>query len=73
MVNGQREKRICEKAKLVIIMIAFKGKVNDILKYLHSEKNSEVVIVLHNLVNKFKLTDISINKIAKTSIQSSWS
>lgn len=54
-------------------MIAFKGKVNDILKYLHSEKNSEVVIVLHNLVNKFKLTDISINKIAKTSIQSSWS
>ena len=73
MVNGQREKRICERAKLVIIMIAFKGKVNDILKYLRSEKNSEVVIVLHNLVNKFKLTDISINKIAKTSIQSSWS
>ena len=57
----------------LIVMIPQKGKYNDILKYLYSEKNSEVVIVLHNLGNKFNLLDISTNKTAKTSIQSSQS
>ena len=56
------EKRYAKEQYWLIMIIAFKGKHNDIFKYLCSEKNTEVVIVLHNLSKKFKLLDISINK-----------
>ena len=38
----------------LIIMDNFKGQDNDILKKLCAENNCDVVIVLHNLTNKFQ-------------------
>ena len=58
----KEEKGYVKEQYWLIIIIAFKGKDHDIFKYLCSEKNTEVVIVLHNLSNKFKLLDTSINK-----------
>ena len=63
--NGEmvkEEKGYAKEQYWLIIIIAFKGKDHDVFKYLCSEKNTKVVIVLHNFSNKFKLLDISINK-----------
>ena len=50
-------------------MDTFKGQDNDTLRELCSENNCEVVIVPHNLTNKFQPLDISVNKAAKAYIQ----
>ena len=44
----KEEKGYAKEQYWLIIIIAFKGKDHDVFKYLCSEKNTEVVIVLHN-------------------------
>ena len=46
-------------------MDTFKGQENDRLRELCLENNCEVVIVPHNLTNKFQPLDISVNEAAK--------
>jgi len=53
----------------LIIMDTFKGQDNDTLKDLCAENHCEVVIVPHNLTNKFQPLDISVNKAAKSFVQ----
>ena len=51
-------------------MDTFKGQENDRLRReLCSENNCEVVIVPHNLTNKFQPLDINVNEAAKAFIQ----
>ena len=50
-------------------MDTFKGQDSDRLKELCSENYCKVVIVPHNLTNKFPSLDISVNKAAKAFIQ----
>ena len=49
----------------LIIMDTFKGQDNDEMKRLCAKNNCELVIVPHNLTNKFQPLDISINQSAK--------
>ena len=53
-------------------MDAFKGQDNDTLKQLCTENNCDIVIVPHNLTNKFQPSDFSVNKAAKSFIQSKY-
>ena len=53
-------------------MDTFKGQDNDTLKKLSVENNCHVVIVPHNLTNKFQTLDFSVNKAAKSFIQSKY-
>ena len=48
----------------LIIMDTFKDQDNNTLKKLCSENNFEIVIVLHNITNKFQSLKISVNKAA---------
>ena len=50
-------------------MDTFKVQDNDTLKELCSQNNCKVVIVPHNLTQKFQPLDISVNKAAKAFIQ----
>ena len=65
----ERENGYPEEQYALIIMDTFKGQDNDRLRELCSENYCEVVIVLHNLTNKFQPIDISVNKAAKAFIQ----
>ena len=56
----------------LIIMDTFKGQDNDTLKELCAESNCDVVIVPHNLTNKFQPLDLSVNKAAKSFIQNKY-
>ena len=58
-----------EEQYAFIIMDTFKGQDNNRLRELCPESYCEVVIVPHNLTNKFQPLDISVNKAAKTFIQ----
>ena len=49
----------------LIIMNTFKGQGNKEMKWLCAKNNCELVIVPHNLTNKFQPLDISINQSAK--------
>ena len=62
----KRENGYAEGQYAVIIMNTFKGQDNKRLRELCSENYSEVVIVPHNLTNKFQPLDISVYKAAKT-------
>ena len=53
----------------LVIMDTFKGQDNDILKEFCSTNRCELVIVPHNLTNKFQPLDLSVNKAAKAFIQ----
>ena len=46
-------------------MDTFKGQDNEEMKRLCAKNNCELVIVPHNLTNKFQPLDISINQSAK--------
>ena len=50
-------------------MGTFKGQDNDTLKKLCAENSCDVVIVPHNLTNKFQPLDLPVNKAAKSFIQ----
>ena len=54
----------------LIIMDFFKWQDNDTLKKLCAENDCDVVIVPHNLTIKFQPLDLSVNKAAKSFIQS---
>ena len=45
---------------LLVIMDTFKGQGNDDLRELCANNNCEIVIILHNLTNKFHPLDLSI-------------
>ena len=49
----------------LIIMDSFKGQDNEEMKRLCAKNKCELVIVPHNLTNKFQPLDISINQSAK--------
>ena len=53
-----------EDLRSLIIMDTFKGEDNEEIKQLCAKNSCEVVIVPHNLTNKFQLLDISINQSA---------
>ena len=53
-------------------MDTFKGQDNAALKELCLDNNCAVVILLHNLTNKFQPLDISVNKAAKAFIQTQY-
>ena len=53
-------------------MDTFKGQDNDTLTELCSDNNWEIVIVPHNLTNRFQLLDIRVNKAAKAFIQNQY-
>ena len=55
----------------LIIMDTFKGQDNKEMKRLCAKNNCELVIVPHNLTNKFQPLDISINQSAKKFISNS--
>ena len=52
----------------LVIMDTFKGQDNDELRKLCMSNNCEVVIIPHNLTNKFQPLDLSVNKAAKAFI-----
>ena len=45
----------------LVIMDTFKGQDNDVLKEFCSKNRCELVIVPHNLTNKFQPLDLSVN------------
>ena len=49
-------------------MVTFKGQDNDTMKKLCVVNHCEIVIVPHNLTNKFQPLDISVNMAAKSYI-----
>ena len=53
----------------LIIMDTFKGQDNETLKELCVDNYCEIVIVPHNLTNKFQSLDRCVNKAAKSFIQ----
>ena len=53
-------------------MGTFKGQDNDALKKLCAENNCDVVIIPHNLTNKFQPLDLSVNKATKSFIQNKY-
>ena len=53
-----------EDQRSLIIIDTFKGEDNEEMKRLCAKNSCEVVIVPHNLTNKFQLLDISINQSA---------
>ena len=53
-------------------MDTFKGQENDTLKKLCAENNCDVLIVPHNLTNKFQPLDLQVNKAAKSFIQNKY-
>ena len=67
----KEEKGYPKEQHSLIIMDTFKGQDNDTLKELCSENKYEIVIVPHNLTNKFQPLHISINKAAKAYIKNS--
>ena len=62
----KEEKKFPKEQCSLLIMDTFKGHDNNILKNLFSENNCEVLIVPHNLNNKFQRLDISVSEAAKT-------
>ena len=52
----------------LVIMDTFRGQDNDDLKKLCAENYWQVVIVPHNLTNKFQPLDLTVNQSAKSFI-----
>ena len=52
----------------LIIMDTFTGQDKDVIFVLCEKHVCQVVIVLHNLTNKFQPLDITVNKPAKSFI-----
>ena len=53
-------------------MDTFKGQDNDTLKKLCAENSCDVVIVPHNLTNKFQPLDLSVKKPVRSFIQNKY-
>ena len=63
--NKKKELGYPEEQHSPIIMDTFKGQNNDGMKRLNTKKNCELVIVPHNVTNKFQPLDISVNQAVK--------
>ena len=50
-------------------MDTFRREDNDTLREQCGENNCDIMIVSHNLTNKFHFLDLSVNKVAKSSIK----
>ena len=53
----------------LVIMDTFKGQDNEEIAKLCRENNCVLIIVPHNLTNKFQALDITFNKPAKSFIK----
>ena len=53
-------------------MNTFKVQDNDTLKKLRVENNCDVVIVPHNLTDKFQLLNLSVKRAAKSFVQNTY-
>ena len=53
-------------------METFKGQDNNVLKELRKKNFCEVVVVPHNLTNKFQPLEISVNEAAKSFISKNY-
>ena len=51
-----------------VIMDTSKGQNNDKMRNFCAKNSCEIVIISHNLTNKFQLLDISVNKAVKSFI-----
>ena len=72
MEDTKRSKSYLLEQHASIIMDTFRGQDNDTLKKLCAENNCDVVIVPHNPTNKSQPLDLSVNKAAKSLIQSKY-
>ena len=63
--NVKLSKKYPKEQMSLIIMDTFKGQDNDIVLKLCKKHLCQVVIVPHNLTNKFQPLDITVNKPAK--------
>ena len=61
----KKELGYSEEQCSLIITDTFKDQENDEMKRLSTKNNCELVIVPHNLTNKFQLLDTSVNQAAK--------
>ena len=68
----KEEKGLPQEHHSLVIMDTFKGQDNDILKEFCSKNRCEVVIVPHNLTNKFQPLDLTVNKATKAFIQNQY-
>ena len=68
----KEEKGYPKEKYSLIFADTFKGQDNNTLKESCYRNNCEVVIVSHNLTNKFQPLDISANKPAKAFIQNQY-
>ena len=68
----KRSKSYALEQHSLIIVDTFKGQDNDKLNKLSAENNCDVVIVPHNLTNKFQALDLSVNKAAKSFFQNKY-
>ena len=66
----KKEFRYPEEQYSLIIMNTFKGQDNEVMKSLCNKNNCELVIVPHNLTNKFQPLDLTINQKAKKYVSS---
>ena len=64
----KEEKGFPNEEVTLIIMDTFKGQDNDTMKEPCAVNHCEIVIVPHNLINKFQPLDVSVNKAAKSYI-----
>ena len=72
-LEDMRRSKSCPLEQHALIIIdTFKGQDNDTLKKLCAENNCNVVIVPHNLTNKFQPLDLSVSKAAKSFIQNKY-
>ena len=67
----KKELGYSEEQCSLIIMDTFKGQDNDEMKQWKTKNNCELVIVPHNLTNKFQPLHVSINQRVKNWFQSS--
>ena len=72
MEDTKRSKSYPLEQHASTIMDTFRGQDNDALKKLCAENNCDVVIVPHNPTNKSQPLDLSVNKAAKSFIQSKY-
>ena len=73
MKDTKQSKNYLLEQHALTLMDTFKGQDNDKLKKMCAENNCNVVIVTHNLTNKFQALYLSVNKAAKPFILSNYS
>ena len=68
----KEEKGLPQEQHSFVIMGTFKEQDNGILKEFCSKNRCEIVIVPHNLTNKFQTSGLTVNKAAKAFIQNQY-